>query len=64
MLILPDHPTPLSLRTHTRDSVPYIIYDSTSEIQGTAVSYTEDEAQKSGTVIPEGHLLMEKFIKN
>ncbi len=64
MLILPDHPTPLSLRTHTRDSVPYIIYDSTCEINGTAASYTEDEAQKSGTVISEGHLLMEKFVNN
>lgn len=62
MLILPDHPTPLSLRTHTRDSVPYIIYDSTNEKTNDVVSYTEDEAKKSGIVIEEGYTLMEKFL--
>ncbi len=62
MLILPDHPTPLALRTHTRDSVPYILYDSTNEVEGTAQFYTEDEAQKSGIVIEEGYKLMEKFV--
>ncbi len=63
MLILPDHPTPLSLRTHTRDSVPYIIYDSTNEIKNDVSLYTEDEAKKSGILIEEGHKLMERFIK-
>lgn len=29
MLVMPDHPTPISLRTHTGDSVPYLLYDST-----------------------------------
>ena len=62
MLILPDHPTPLKLRTHTRDSVPYIIYDSTNPIKNDVTSYTEDEAKKSGILIEEGHKLMERFI--
>jgi 2,3-bisphosphoglycerate-independent phosphoglycerate mutase len=62
MLILPDHPTPLKLRTHTRDSVPYIIYDSTKEIKNDVSGYTEDEAKKSGILIEEGHKLMERFI--
>lgn len=62
MLVLPDHPTPLSLRTHTRDSVPYIIYDSTLLTEGTALAYTEDEAKKSGIVIEQGCKLMEKFV--
>ena len=62
MLILPDHPTPLKLRTHTRDSVPYIIYDSTNLIKNDVTSYTEDEAKKSGILIEEGHKLMERFI--
>ena len=62
MLILPDHPTPLKLRTHTRDSVPYIIYDSTKEIKNDVSGYTEDEAKKSGIIIEEGHKLMERFI--
>ena len=63
MLILPDHPTPLSLRTHTRDSVPYIIYDSTDEKENSVTSYTEEEAAKSGILIEEGYKLMEIFIK-
>ena len=62
MLILPDHPTPLALRTHTRDSVPYIIYDSTAKAAATAESYTEEEARKSGILIEEGYKLMEKFV--
>ena len=40
-LILPDHPTPLALRTHTMDAVPYIFYDSTNEVSSNAVSYDE-----------------------
>lgn len=63
MLILPDHPTPLKLRTHTRDSVPYIIYDSTDEKTNDVTMYSEDEAKKSGILIEEGHKLMERFIK-
>lgn len=62
MLILPDHPTPLKLRTHTRDSVPYIIYDSTNEKSNDVAMYSEDEAAKSGILIEEGHKLMERFI--
>ena len=62
MLILPDHPTPLSLRTHTRDSVPYVIYDSTNEKENDVASYTEEEAKKSGILIEEGHNLMERFL--
>ena len=62
MLILPDHPTPLALRTHTRDAVPYIIYDSTKDMGGTAKVYNEKTAKESGIVIEQGHRLMERFI--
>jgi 2,3-bisphosphoglycerate-independent phosphoglycerate mutase len=63
MLILPDHPTPLKLRTHTRDAVPYIIYDSTDESDSGIDCYTEANAAKSGIVIDEGYKLMDEFIK-
>ncbi|KAA0234149.1 MAG: cofactor-independent phosphoglycerate mutase [Actinobacteria bacterium] len=39
MLLLPDHPTPIRLRTHTTDSVPYLLYDSTAA--GPGGVYTE-----------------------
>ena len=61
MLILPDHPTPLKLRTHTRDAVPYIIYDSTKEIDSNIEAYTENEAKKSGILIEEGHNLINRL---
>lgn len=43
LLILPDHPTPVRVRTHTADSVPYLLYDSRKE-RKSARSYNEREA--------------------
>lgn len=63
MLILPDHPTPLALRTHTRDAVPYMIYDSTCDEKPYADSFTEQNAGKSGIVIDEGYTLINRLIK-
>lgn len=63
MLILPDHPTPLALRTHTRDAVPYIIYDSTSTDGGSGVAYSEDNAAANGKLIEKGFTLMDSFLK-
>lgn len=54
MLILPDHPTPVSIRTHTGDSVPYLLYDSVNE-QDRSWKYNEAEAEKSGNFIAKGH---------
>ncbi len=61
MLILPDHPTPLCLRTHTRDAVPFIIYDSTNEKNSGIDSYTENNAAKSNIVVNEGHTLIDRL---
>lgn len=63
MVILPDHPTPICIRTHSADPVPYILYDSRAEKEETW-SYNENEAVKTGNFIPEGYLLMEKFLEN
>ncbi|MBQ6894191.1 MAG: cofactor-independent phosphoglycerate mutase [Clostridia bacterium] len=63
MLILPDHPTPLALRTHTRDAVPFMIYDSTEDAGFVADSFTEENAAKSGINVEKGHELMSMFIK-
>ena len=62
MLVLPDHPTPLRIRTHTPDPVPYVLYDSTCE-RKTAKRYTESEARASGIFEPKGHELMARFLK-
>ncbi len=62
ILILPDHPNPICYRTHTADPVPYILYDSTKE-QKTIRRYTEKEAAATGIFQPEGHKMMERFLK-
>ncbi|PXV86705.1 2,3-bisphosphoglycerate-independent phosphoglycerate mutase [Lachnotalea glycerini] len=54
MIVLPDHPTPICVRTHTSDPVPYMLYDSTN-IQNHTWNYNEAEAKKSGNYIENGH---------
>jgi 2,3-bisphosphoglycerate-independent phosphoglycerate mutase len=62
LLILPDHPTPLSLRTHTKDPVPFIIYDSRNEITSGVHGYDEFQAKSTGLFIDTGYKLMDYFI--
>lgn len=63
LLILPDHPTPLSIMTHVSDPVPYVLYRSNSVYQGkTASKYTEDEAKSTGIFTSDGVSLMKKFL--
>ena len=61
LMVLPDHPTPIRLRTHTAESVPYLIYDSTAP-QKNDWSYNEAEAILSGNYFSEGPQLMEHFL--
>ena len=62
MLILPDHPNLLRLRTHVGDPVPYVLYDSTKERKSLAC-YSEREAAATGNFEPMGHMLMERFLQ-
>lgn len=62
MLIMPDHPTPISLKTHVSDPVPYIIYDSTNESDGSGLTYTEKNGESTGVFIEKGYTLMDKFL--
>ena len=62
ILVLPDHPNLLRLRTHTADPVPYVLYDSTRERKAIA-HYGETEAKATGIFEPEGYKLMERFLK-
>ena len=62
LLVLPDHPTPISLRTHTADNVPYLLYDSTAE-RSESWHYNEREAAQTANFIPEGHKLIEYLLQ-
>ena len=61
MLVMPDHPTPICIRTHTSDDVPYLIYDSTNK-QEHNWKYNEKEAAQSSSHIADGHKMIEYFI--
>jgi len=60
-LIMPDHPTPIDIGTHTSDPVPYVIYRSNAP-ENCGLTYTEENGKK-GNFIECGHTLMDKFIK-
>ncbi len=62
LLVLPDHATPLSLRTHTADPVPFIIYESGKSEELPSQSYEEDSAGTTGHYFDQGHELMDFFI--
>lgn len=64
LLIMPDHPTPLDLRTHTHDAVPYMIYDSRGgKIIDDGAKYDEPYAASTGIYVAVGHELMKHFIE-
>lgn len=58
ILILPDHPTPVSLRTHTAENVPYLLYDSTRE-ENHNWKYNEEEAEKTHRFVEKGYTLID-----
>ena len=62
LLVLPDHPTPIRVRTHTADNVPYLLFDST-DIKENTWSYNEKDAAKSGVLIEEGHTLIDRLFE-
>ena len=62
MLVMPDHPTPVRVRTHTSDPVPYMIYDSTDPVQGKE-SYCEKTGRETGLYIEEGYTLIDHLLE-
>ncbi len=63
MMILPDHPTPIKLKTHVSDPVPYIIYDSRDDSVKGDLDYTEANGKKTGIFIEKGYTLMDRFLE-
>lgn len=60
MLVLPDHPTPVAIGTHSREPVPFFAYCSKKEVAGTL--YNEQTARESGYYLETGHELMGRFL--
>ncbi len=62
LLVLPDHPTPIPLRTHTSEPVPFALYrsDRTGSVPGRG--FTEAHARATGVFVPAAHRLMEHVL--
>ena len=62
IMILPDHPTPIRIRTHSMDAVPFLIYSSEEEKAGT-IGFDESVARATNLYVPFGYTLMEQLIE-
>ena len=58
LLLLPDHPTPVALKTHTMDPVPWLLVDS--EVDGPGGVYSEPAT--AGATPVKGHELMGRLL--
>jgi len=60
ILVLPDHPTPIPIRTHSAEPVPFALYrKGDSDLK--ALRYTERDAKGTGVLLPEGHRLIDEL---
>lgn len=62
ILVTPDHPTPVAKRTHTRDPVPFVLYDSRCDFVSVAQSYSEEQARRTNFKV-EGHQLLNLLLE-
>ncbi len=62
IMVLPDHPTPIEIRTHSMESVPFFIYDSRAEKHG-CDKFCETENEKADNYIPDGSTLLDILIE-
>jgi len=65
VLLMPDHATPVAIKTHSADPVPFAILSSQDVKNGTCkpVRYNEPSAKRTGVVVPEAWTIMERFIR-
>ncbi len=63
LLVMPDHPTPIRCRTHTSDSIPYLLYDSTRPVEGGASLYNEAAAAATGKLVEHGYELIDRLLE-
>ena len=62
ILVLPDHPTPIEIRTHSMEPVPFFLYDSRNEVEGVK-TFTEATAAETDLYIPDGFTLLDRVIE-
>jgi 2,3-bisphosphoglycerate-independent phosphoglycerate mutase len=62
VLVLPDHPTPIKIQTHSEEPVPFMLWGSGFDSNG-AEKFTEAEAKNAGIFIDDGYKIMDKLIR-
>ncbi len=62
ILVLPDHPTPIRIRTHSSGPIPYLLYDSRKAL-GSQASYSEETASQNQIVWKDGYKLMDHLLE-
>lgn len=62
MLIMPDHPTPISCRTHVSTPVPFLLYDSRKK-EGSGLLYSEKNGAATGLFYQDGYKLMDRLLE-
>ena len=62
ILICPDHPTPIELKTHVSDPVPYLLYRSDKKVESGVDCYNEESAKSTGIYVENGYSLAKKML--
>ncbi len=62
ILVLPDHPTPIEIRTHSHEPVPFFLYDSRKDYPGISL-FSEKYAERQNHYIPDGSTLFGLMIE-
>ena len=61
---MPDHATPIEIKTHTEEPVPFVIYDSRKKKNNKDAAFDESITRRDDILVfEEGHTLMDFFIK-
>jgi 2,3-bisphosphoglycerate-independent phosphoglycerate mutase len=58
---MPDHPTPIKIKTHVAEPVPFILWGAGFAANG-AKRFTEVEAEKTGLFVQNGYNIMDKLV--
>ena len=64
LLICPDHPTPLSTRTHAADPIPYLLYRSDRPLDSGITAFTEKTASETGLYLPAAFEMLSRMIND
>jgi len=63
VLLMPDHPTAIALKTHVAEPVPFVLYSAENPASHEGLTYNEKDAAKTGIVVKKAYKLMEALIE-